>query len=358
MRASLIALLCLSLLSTSTAAVAEMDHEHEAHHEAEASHHASGFAARPDGHAPIGVMGDHMHGAGEWMLSYRYGRMRMAGNRDAGRRVSSGEVLGVYGFGATPVDMDMEMHVFGAMYAPTDWLTTMVMLPVVRNAMDHRTGMGGIFRTRSTGIGDVRVNTLWRLFEDEMHHLHLNLGLSIPTGEIRDTDRALTPMGPATIVLPFPMQIGSGTFDWRPGLTYIGHADRLSWGSQVLGTIRTGKNSSGWAASDGVDLTAWLAAPITRWLSVSFRTEYRHWSNFRGNQTAPPPAALIPTADPKRRGGDRVDLLGGVNVYVPLGRFLGRHRFGIEFGGPVGQWLEGPQLETDWRLVVGWQKSF
>ena len=54
---------------------------------------------------------------------------------------------------------------------------------------------------------------------------------------------------PATIVLPFPMQIGSGTFDWRPGLTYIGHADRLSWGSQVLGTIRTGKNSSGWAAT-------------------------------------------------------------------------------------------------------------
>ena len=29
-------------------------------------------AGRPDGHAPIPVMGDHMHGKGEWMFSYRY----------------------------------------------------------------------------------------------------------------------------------------------------------------------------------------------------------------------------------------------------------------------------------------------
>lgn len=353
--------LLFSLLLVFLSSSASADDAHRERHAPEhdgSSHHTRGFAARPDGHAPIGVMGDHMHAAGEWMVSYRYGRMRMAGNRDAARRVSTGEVIGVYGFGATPVDMDMEMHMFGVMHAPTDWLTAMVMLPVTRMAMDHRTGMGGIFRTRSSGLGDIKLDTLWRLFENENHHLHLNLGLSFPTGEIRETDRALTPMGPATLVLPFPMQIGSGTFDWRPGLTYVGNAKRLSWGTQVRGTIRTGRNSSGWAASDGVDLTAWVAAPITRWLSASFRTEYRYWSNFRGNQTAPPPAALIPTADPRRRGGERVDLMGGLNVNVPLGRFLGSHRFGIEFGGPVGQWLEGPQLETDWRLVVGWQKAF
>ena len=36
----------------------------------------------PDDHAPIGVMGDHAHKAGEWMLFYRYGFMKMDGNRD------------------------------------------------------------------------------------------------------------------------------------------------------------------------------------------------------------------------------------------------------------------------------------
>lgn len=321
-------------------------------------HHHEGFAERPDAHGPIGVMGDHMHKAGEWMASYRYGRMRMSGNRDSRRSVSSGEVLGVYGFGATPVDMDMEMHMFGLMGAPTDWLTGMVMLPYLRRSMDHRTAMGGTFRTRSDGVGDLTVNTLWRLFEDEIHHVHLNLGMSFPTGTIRDTDDALTPTGPATIVLPFPMQLGSGTFDWLPGVTYVGHSSRLSWGGQAMGTIRTGKNSSGWAASDTADVTAWLAMPLTEWMSASLRAKYQYWSNYRGNQTAPPPPTLIPTADPRRRGGQRVALLGGFNFNVPLGDLLGKQRFGIEFGGPLQQWLEGPQLETSWQLIVGWQKAF
>jgi len=35
-------------------------------------------SARPDGHAPIGVMGEHTHKAGEWMLSYRYRNMFMS----------------------------------------------------------------------------------------------------------------------------------------------------------------------------------------------------------------------------------------------------------------------------------------
>jgi len=37
-------------------------------------------SGRADGHAPIGVMGDHQHEAGEWMVSFRYMRMAMEGN--------------------------------------------------------------------------------------------------------------------------------------------------------------------------------------------------------------------------------------------------------------------------------------
>ena len=36
---------------------------------------------RPDTHAPIGVMGDHVMDEGEMMLSYRYMKMEMEGNR-------------------------------------------------------------------------------------------------------------------------------------------------------------------------------------------------------------------------------------------------------------------------------------
>ena len=39
-------------------------------------------SSRPDGHAPIGVMGDHRHEAGEIMFSYRFMYMNMDGSRD------------------------------------------------------------------------------------------------------------------------------------------------------------------------------------------------------------------------------------------------------------------------------------
>jgi hypothetical protein len=69
----------------------------------------------PTAHAPIGVMGDQTDGKGEVMLSYGYMRMRMDGMRDNDDGVSRSKVL--QDFMVTPVNMDMEMHMFGAMYA-------------------------------------------------------------------------------------------------------------------------------------------------------------------------------------------------------------------------------------------------
>ena len=37
---------------------------------------------RAASHAPIGVMGDHMHKTGEWMVSYRYMQGGMEGLRE------------------------------------------------------------------------------------------------------------------------------------------------------------------------------------------------------------------------------------------------------------------------------------
>ena len=87
------------------------------------------WRGRPDSHAPIGVMGDHMHEAGHWMLSYRYMRMRMKGNRDGNHDLSIDEVFALpVNYAAVPTDMDMEMHMFGVMYAPTDWLTAVLLI--------------------------------------------------------------------------------------------------------------------------------------------------------------------------------------------------------------------------------------
>ena len=65
-------------------------------------------SARPDAHAPIGVMGDHNHNAGEFMFSYRYKLMEMNGNRIGTNKVSNQRVL--QDFLVTPTDMTMQMN--------------------------------------------------------------------------------------------------------------------------------------------------------------------------------------------------------------------------------------------------------
>lgn len=239
--------------------------------------HDAGGAIRADSHAPIGVMGDHMHGAGEWMISYRYMYMGMEANRIGDDEVSPETIAttvpnrfaGMPGQPPTlrivPTEMDMQMHMLGAMYAPTDWLTLMAMGMYIDKEMEHvvfQGGMGttrlGTFTTEASGLGDTKVSGLIRLYDDETHHLHLNAGLSLPTGSIDETDDILTPMNMRpTVRLPYPMQLGSGTFDALPGLTYTGHHDNLGWGAQWGSEIRLGRNDEGYALGDKHMLTAW-----------------------------------------------------------------------------------------------------
>ncbi len=59
---------------------------------------------------------------------------------------------------------------------------------------------------------------------------------------------------------------------------------------------------------------------------------------------------MAPTTDPRATGGSRIDLSLGLNGFVGSG-----HSFGIEFGVPVYQDLNGPQMETDWMLSFSYQ---
>ncbi len=313
-------------------------------------HEPSHAAARPLDHAPIGVMGDHLHHEGEVMLSYRFMRMSMNGSRDGSERQSARSVL--RGFPVTPTDMDMEMHMFGAMWAPSDRVTLMGMLPLVRTDMKHKTRTGRRFTTRAKGLGDIRLTALVRLLERPGHRVHLNAGLSAPTGTISAKDD--TPGG--RVRLPYPMQLGSGTWDLLPGVTYSGHRGRWGWGSQLRGTLRTGRNRKGYRLGHGWGASAWLARELVPWLSLSGRLDYRDIGNVSGDDDALNPR-LVPTADPDRRAGRRLDLLLGLNLAVPTGPLAG-HRLALEVGRPLTQHLDGPQLETDWVAQIGWQLAF
>ena len=72
--------------------------------------------ARPDSHAPIGVMGEHGHKTGEMMLAYRFIAMDMRGLQSGTDAVETADVL--KDFMMAPTAMDMKVHLFGVMFAP------------------------------------------------------------------------------------------------------------------------------------------------------------------------------------------------------------------------------------------------
>jgi hypothetical protein len=310
--------------------------------------------SRPDSHAPIGVMGDHRHHAGEVMLSYRYGYMSMEGNRDGTEPVSEAQIVSPeeYGYMVAPTEMSMQMHMLGAMYAPSDRVTLMGMFPYVVKSMDHVTRAGGTFTTESQGVGDLTLGALIGLADWAQQSLHLNALVGIPTGSITERDVLPTSDGQA-VQLPYPMQIGSGTFDLRPGLTWLGQTGNWSWGAQGGATIRLGENDRGWTLGNRYGGTAWWARTLGRHFSASVRLLASHVENVSGADPAPSVnPAVVPTAEPGLRAGTTVESGFGVNYYLPPAKAF---RLAAELLLPLYRNLDGPQLEMDWRLVLGVQ---
>lgn len=307
--------------------------------------------ARPDGHAPSTIMGDHVHKKGEWMLSYRYMQMRMSGNIDGHHSLSNADVLRSYM--VVPTSMMMQSHMLGLMLAPSDFFTLTAMLPFIRKDMEQRNRMGNAFRTHASGIGDVKISGLVSFFNKNRHHAHLNLGMSFPTGSI--DEKHDTPMG-TDRRLGYSMQLGSGTWDFLPGVTYTGQTDNWSWGAQQMMTLRPGRNHIGYSLGNRYETAVWGARKWTAWFSNSAGLKYSIWQNIGGRDPLLNPAmASGMSAD--SQGGKRIDLLFGINLYAPKGILKGQ-RLAIDFGIPVMESLDGPRLETDWYFTTGWQASF
>lgn len=324
---------------------------------------------RADSHAPINVMGDHLHHKGELMLSYRLMQMSMQGNRDGSSEVSSEQIVTTVAnrfanppmmpatLRVVPIEMTMTMHMFGLMYAPNDQITMMGMVNYVHKTMDHETFAGatgtnrlGTFSTDARGFGDISAAALIKLADDGRHRWHATAGISLPTGSIDKTDTILTPMNTQpTPRLPYPMQLGSGTYDFIGGVTYAGSIDRWGWGSQWRSIVRLGENDEQYTLGDDHHMTGWLSYLVRPSMSVSGRVAYYSRGNIEGIDLQI--IAPVQTADPARQGIRRVDVGVGTNWVLPGER----HRLSFEFIVPLSQSLDGPQLETDWQLTLGWQ---
>lgn len=307
------------------------------------------------------------------MLSYRYMRMDMDGMRNGTDRVSSSEVFAADGgYTVTPEWMTMDMHMIGAMIAPTEKLTVMVMGNYIETEMRHKifSQMGANminggkrkFTTESEGFGDLKLSALYRFYLKDNRKAHFGLGLSVPTGSIDKKDDLPGMGGPARRQMPAPMQLGSGTFDLLPSLTFVQKFDDWSWGSQVNGVIRMeDENRNGYRLGHRFEWVSWGGYNLTEWLGLNGGLSYRYEGKLDGDQegvgTMGPNGNSVTTAYEDNYGGERIDVILGINLLKPSGALEG-HRLAIDVRLPLWQDLNGYQLETDSVITIGWQKAF
>jgi hypothetical protein len=384
--------------------------------------------------SPAGILFAHtLEKAGDSMIDYRYMRSMQSGDILHGSEASSQERVvskacpgsvrreissdGITHFDggcrSLPAAMTMNMHMLEFMVAPTNRLTLMLMPQFVDMAMASKLvnafshdidGHGAHAHGHETGgIGDTGMYALIKLFDTPQHHIHTSLGFSAPTGDagIKLIDRTKD-LGGAYI--DYGMQLGSGTWDFKPSLTYTGKIDAWHWGGQIGGTKRIDdRNASGYILGDMFATSLWGGYDLTHWLSASIRAAY----NWQGNINGKYPRSTrldsqlyicqktdytytddngteifdhagyssclkeveitkrvydskdrsSPVDFPKNYGGHYVDIGFGLNATIPNGAFAG-NRLSVEWLQPVHTDVNGYQLDRDGTLAVNWDMAF
>ncbi len=328
----------------------------------------SGPLPNPAGHAPAGVMSEHMHNRGGAMLGYRFVQSRHSGLRHGSEAADEAALIAA-GYSAMPESMTMRMHMLDLMYAPSDWLNLMLMpqwmsmdmsmsMSTVADGHGHgEHDHGGGHNQHSghhdhgvSGLGDTIASALVRLYQHQGHLLHLGLGLSIPTGSVSE-------VGEDGRFLHYGMQLGSGTWDALPTLTYNGFAGPVSWGFQLGATQRLqSENDSGFRFGNRQEVSLWSAYRALEWVSLSVRMQYRREGGLRGHYNASHNHSS-PGDVQANYGGETWQAGVGANLVAPSGPFA-HQRLGFEWLVPVSEHYRGYQLGLDSTLAVSWSTAF
>jgi hypothetical protein len=248
------------------------------------------------------------------------------------------------------------------MYGVTDWLNLMVMGSYVEKSMTMTTynaagtGIVGSSSASTSGFGDTIVTSLWRLYQDPIHHVHLNLGFSLPSGSTTENISMLSPMATyMTMRANYGMQLGTGTVDFLPGVSYTGHINQWSWGAIYRGRVALDNNDQGYHYGYQHELSGWGGYIWIPGVTTTARVAGSIQDVIHGSDAMI--SGLMQGTNPLFYGGKRIDLLGGIEIDgMPYG--LGNTHLALEGGGPVYQELNGPQLGRAWQINVAARVGF
>ena len=334
------------------------------------SHADTQSHSRAIDHAPMGVMGDHYHKKGEAMFSVRHSYMKMSGNLYHGDSISTQDILAMpnplgsmpANLSVVPTDMTMKMTMLGGMYAPTDNITLMAMGMFMSKDMDLNTyqpmmgrSLLGSFSTSSSDLSDISLGALIKLKETHTSRWHAQVSVQKSVGKNDLKGTVLTPMNmQMDMILPYGMQPSDRASRLILGITNVQKLnDRYVWGNQIRRKITLSEDQ--WTFGDQTELNSWIQYEVNQSVALSSRLKITLQDRISGKN--PMIKAPVQTANPQNYGGEEVHFGVGINFLVKI--FPGQvDRLGLEIMTPLMQKKNSLQMESDYKINFGYQKSF
>ena len=335
--------------------------------------------------APLGVFGADMPPAGKLVVSIIPQFANFSHILQGTRRVSSEEVVTTTPWFRSPTvklrgapqNTAVATQTVSLAYGVTKDLAVVVTAGMAEKNLDFLTfkGAAGITRlgmsyTGTDSLTDFTASAIYRVYQDPIHRIQVNLGMSFPTGGDHNTFTLLQADGTvATSRAFYPMQLGTGTFDIMPGVVYAGHLEQWSWGLSYRARFPLTVNSQhvegnlvqaakdllaagmafdqqGYRYGDLHEFNGWGGYTWIPGLTTTVRAYASLQGPIRGFD--PNIRGKAQAANPNFQGGQRVELFGGATI---SGKFIGYENLtlAIEAGVPVYQNLNGPQLSKNWQ---------
>ncbi len=352
--------------------------------------HASAYVGlccgKCGGNMPMNILGAGVPETHEFRFKITPMFMNMDGLRDGTSSVNSDSILmpamnmGGMGMGsggtkymAVPTSMDMTMLNMAAGYSFTDDFFGGIMFMWQKNSMPMKfspmmrqmLGTDG-FSMESSGMADTMLMTKYRLYTDDpmipTEQASLFMGLSLPTGSINEKNETHPAPARQSGQLPYPMQLGSGTFDPMIGLVYQASTSPWWWGVNAIYTGRFYKNSRDYSLGDEFRLDTYAMYQMRYDLVAQIQLNGRVWGKIDGEMDEaisgasgrivkgdPTSGYTTPRWDPDHYGGQSLMTTLGLQWQpIPL------HIIDLSVGLPLYQDLNGIQLEKSYSVALTW----
>lgn len=294
-----------------------------------------------------------------WSFGYNFVNARFEEYQTGTRTLSTAQMQAL--FPVLPIEIIQRVHLLNIGYQISPKLFLDLQLSYVQQETYHISVVPGFdqFLIKSHGVGDTTIGLNYLLWSDDNESLYAGAALSIPTGDINKTGRTPRDATRDTL-LPYTMQVGSGTFDFNPSLNYVRKMGKFEWVNHLQGTIRMGKNYHDYSLSHRAVLKTTLSYELFPFLYPSVKLLGHYWDRIHGQDddvVLPGGIYPAPVTNPNLFGGRKVDFLLGLRIPINSGILKGQS-LEVEGGLPIYQYLNGPQPGEQWRVAASWKWRF